>query len=113
MPMYEYLCDTCGAFAEVRPMAEYDRPAACPGCGIEAPRVILTAPAFSSMSRTQRLAHVTNERAANSPRTLAETKAAHGRGCSCCSGTPRSSRSVKAKNGAKTFPKARPWMISH
>ena len=113
MPMYEYLCEQCGAFAEVRPMAEYDRPQVCPGCGLEAPRVILTAPAFSGLSDTRRLAHATNERSANSPRTLAETKATHGRGCSCCSGKSKSSRTVKAKNGAKTFPKARPWMISH
>lgn len=109
MPMYEYLCEGCGPFAEMRPMAEYDRPLACPGCGLQAPRVILTAPNFSSLSGTRRLAHATNERSANAPRTLADTKTVHGRGCSCCSG--KASRSLK--NGAKTFPKARPWMISH
>ena len=113
MPTYDYLCETCGPFAEMRPMAEYNRPLACPDCGIEAPRAILTAPNFSSLSDTRRLARATNERSAAAPRTLAETKAAHGRGCSCCSGTSKSSRAVKAKNGAKTFPKTRPWMISH
>jgi putative FmdB family regulatory protein len=113
MPMYEYLCEGCGPFAEIRPMAEYDRPSACPACGVDAPRVILTAPNFSSLSDTRRLAHATNERSASAPRTLAETKSAHGRGCSCCAGTSKSSRSVKTKSGAKTFPKARPWMISH
>jgi putative FmdB family regulatory protein len=113
MPMYEYLCERCGAFVEMRPMTQYDLPLACPDCGREAPRVILTAPNFSTLSGTRRLAHATNERSASAPRTLAEAKATHSRGCSCCSGRSRSSRSVEFKNGAKTFPKARPWMISH
>jgi hypothetical protein len=43
---------------------------------------------------------------------LGEYKAAHGPGCGCCSTKP--SRLVKqTKSGAKSFPTARPWMISH
>jgi putative FmdB family regulatory protein len=37
----------------------------------------------------------------------------HGPGCSCCSGGARRSRTAKAADGKKSFPSARPWMISH
>jgi putative FmdB family regulatory protein len=109
--MYEYLCEECGPFAEVRPMAEYDRPLDCPHCGSTAPRVILTAPNFSGLSGERRLAHAVNERSAHSPTHSADRKKAHGAGCGCCSG--KKSTAKKGKNGAKSFPSKRPWMISH
>jgi putative FmdB family regulatory protein len=112
MPVYEYLCDECGPFTAIRSMTEYERPCDCPGCGAAAPRVLLTAPRMSLMSAESRTAHATNERSAHAPRTLAQMKGSHGAGCSCCSGT--SNRPVKrGKNGSKSFPTARPWMISH
>ena len=49
MPVYEYLCNDCGPFTDMRPMAECDAPQDCPRCEIEAPRVILTAPNFFCM----------------------------------------------------------------
>src|SRR5690348_10393234 len=85
MPVYEYLCDDCGAFTDMRPMAECDLPLACPQCETESPRVILTAPNFFCMPSDKRKAHVTNERSAHAPRTLDQYKAAHGPGCGCCS----------------------------
>ena len=40
-------------------------------------------------------------------------KAKHGPGCGCCS-SKKPSRLVKqTRSGAKSFPTARPWMISH
>jgi putative FmdB family regulatory protein len=112
MPVYEYLCNDCGPFTNMRPMAECDEPDECPGCGLEAPRVILTAPRFSNMSASARTAHATNERSANAPKTVGEYKASHRPGCACCSG--KTSRLVtKSRSGAKGFPTARPWMISH
>ncbi len=30
MPTYEYECEDCGPFSELRPMAEFDRAAALP-----------------------------------------------------------------------------------
>jgi hypothetical protein len=43
---------------------------------------------------------------------LSEMKKNHGAGCSCCTG--KSMRKTKrGKNGAKSFPGSRPWMISH
>jgi putative FmdB family regulatory protein len=112
MPVYEYLCDECGPFTDMRPMAECDAPLACPQCAGVSPRVILTAPNFSCMTAASRKAHATNERSASAPKTLGEYKASHGPGCGCCSTKP--SRLVKqTRSGAKSFPTARPWMISH
>ena len=112
MPVYEYLCDDCGPFTDMRPMAECELPSACPECAGFAPRVMLTAPHCSSISAERRQAHATNERSAHAPKTLSQTRGAHTPGCSCCSG--RSSRfTARGKNGAKSFPGSRPWMISH
>ncbi len=112
MPLYEYLCDDCGPFTQMRPMSEYDAPCDCPQCAIAAPRVILTAPHFACMSAAERKIRAVNERSAHAPRTLDQYKAAHGPGCGCCSGIS-SRRVAKTKSGAKGFPTARPWMISH
>ena len=80
MPVYEYLCNDCGPFTDMRPMAECDEPQDCPQCEVTAPRVILTAPAFFCMSSDKRKAHATNERSRNAPKTVAEYKASHGPG---------------------------------
>ena len=112
MPVYEYLCNDCGPFTDMRPMAECDAPQDCPQCESESPRVILTAPNFFCMPSDKRKAHATNERSASAPKTVGEYKASHGPGCGCCSTKP--SRLVKrTRTGAKSFPTARPWMISH
>lgn len=111
MPVYEYACERCGGFAAARPMSQYREPQPCPGCGAPAPRALLTAPAFSAMPAAARVAHATNERSANAPRTSAETGKGHGAGCGCCSGGRSST--VKTPDGAKAFPDKRPWMISH
>lgn len=117
MPVYEYLCDACGDFTSLRPMSAYAEPCDCPDCGEPAPRVMLTAPHFASMSRERMTAHATNERSSHAPMSTDEYKAkSHGANCSCCSGGMKSrtrSRTAKAANGAKSFPSARPWMISH
>jgi putative FmdB family regulatory protein len=117
MPLYEYLCDHCGPFAEPRPMAECDDPRDCPECGMLSPRALLTAPRLACMSTSTRAAFAVNERSAHAPQTLGDYKAAqgaaHGSGCGCCS-PRRTARPVnKTKRGAKSFPTARPWMISH
>jgi len=115
MPVYEYVCDDCGPFTAMRPMAEYEQPCDCPECGAAAPRVLLTAPNFSCVSTERRTASAVNERAASAPKSLAEFKAQrHGAGCACCSGTlGRKRKTVQRADGAKSFPAARPWMISH
>lgn len=112
MPVYEYMCNDCGPFTAMRPMAECELPEQCPGCKIDAPRVLLTAPYCATISPERRRAHATNERSAHAPRTLADYKAAHPTGCACCSSRP-SRLTARGKNGAKSFPTSRPWMISH
>jgi len=112
MPLYEYLCDDCGLFTELRPMSESGKPHSCPKCSSKAPRVIFTPPRLACTSATTRKAHETNEQSAHAPKTMDQYKAQHGAGCGCCAG--KKSRSVvKTKSGAKSFPTARPWMISH
>jgi hypothetical protein len=78
---------------------------------------MLSAPRFSTMSAGLRLAHATNERSASSPGTLSALQSQHGLRCSCCSGmsnkNKKSRKTARGKNGAKSFPGARPWMISH
>jgi putative FmdB family regulatory protein len=109
MPTYEYECIECGGFTAMRPMTQCREPAACPGCGTLAPRVLATAPAFAGMPAAARQAHAINERSANEPRSLAK----HGVGCSCCSGGDKKNSAVMGADGAKAFPNKRPWMISH
>lgn len=115
MPMYEYLCDGCGPFKDLRPMAECDDPQPCPQCEDMAQRVILTAPNFFCMPAEKRKAHAVNERSTHAPQTVAQYKASHGPGCGCCStGKKKPARLMtRSKSGAKGFPTARPWMISH
>ncbi len=113
MPVYEYLCDDCGPFTDMRPMSECDDPQDCPRCETTSPRVILTAPNFFCMPADKRKAIATNERSAHAPKTLGEYKASHGPGCGCCSSGKPSRLIRKTKSGAKSFPTARPWMISH
>jgi putative FmdB family regulatory protein len=108
MPIYEYECSECGGFTAMRPMVQCREPAACPACGAQSPRVLLTAPAFAAMPAAARRAHAVNERSANEPRSASK----HGAGCSCCGGGKQTSAVVGA-NGAKAFANRRPWMISH
>jgi putative FmdB family regulatory protein len=111
MPVYDYECEACGPFTTMRPMAECDLSAACPRCRAEAPRAFLTAPYFAAMPAGRRAAFAANERSANAPQKLSKMER-HGRGCACC--VPRSGRTARrGRDGAKSFPGSRPWMISH
>jgi putative FmdB family regulatory protein len=62
MPTYEYMCDKVRTITEMRPMAQCKLPHACPECGADAPRVILTAPRCLSMSAEARQAGAKYER---------------------------------------------------
>lgn len=109
MPVYDYSCPTCGPFEALMPMARCKDPVTCGACGATAPRVLLTAPALANMGTGRRRAHETNERAADSPK-----KSSHGPGCSCCGGSKKiNSGTLQRPDGSKSFPKKRPWMISH
>jgi putative FmdB family regulatory protein len=111
MPNYDYNCPECGGFTENRPMSQSGEPCACPECGTASPRAFFTTPFFALMETATRTAIATNERAAHVPKT---SKAlGHGAGCSCCNGKPKKSKTLLRADGAKAFPSARPWMISH
>ena len=107
MPTYEYDCPRCGPFEAVRPMAEFQAPHPCAGCGGPAPRVLLSAPRLSGMDAGRRDAHATNERSANAPKRSGD---AHPSSCGCCK--PRS-RTLSAEAVPASSPAARPWMIGH
>ncbi|MBJ6986435.1 MULTISPECIES: FmdB family zinc ribbon protein [unclassified Devosia] len=111
MANYDYQCQDCGPFSAVRPMAQSAEPCACPSCGGPAPRAFLTVPYIAGMEASQRQAFATNERARHEPK---RGGSAHGPGCSCCSSTGKKGRSTLVRaDGSKSFPAARPWMISH
>lgn len=111
MPVYEYLCEGCGTdFSALRPMAQSSLPHACPRCGGEAQRALLSPPAYAGMSAADRQAHAVNERARHEPKSSSTLGHAHGPGCGC--GKPGKS-TVVAPDGKKSFPAKRPWMISH
>ena len=113
MPVYEYLCNTCGGFAAMRPMAQAALGHACPDCGVEAPRAMLSAPAFAGRDRAGRIARDINERSAHAPKESGKTEPhKHSAGCGCGSGIGKTV-TVKAPDGSKAFPSKRPWMISH
>jgi putative FmdB family regulatory protein len=104
MPVYGYACAECGPFTALRPMAQFNDPHDCPGCGAECRRAFLTAPRLLGMDPGLKAAHATNERSRHAPRR----SGGHGACCGCCA--PKKAATAPA---AKSFPKARPWMISH
>ncbi len=106
MPIYDYDCAACGPFSDFRPMADYDKPAPCDTCGAPSPRAILSAPALAMMDGGARQGMAINELSRHEPRR----GAAHPSGCGCCK---PSARTAAAAGAAKSFPNARPWMISH
>ena len=113
MPLYEYECTDCGAFCVSRPMALYQEPADCPGCGQHSPRALLSAPAFAGMPDSTRKAHAINEKSAHAPKESGKIEP-HKHSASCgCGKSIGASKTVKASDGSKAFPSKRPWMISH
>lgn len=113
MPVYEYACGAHGVFEAVQPMDAYDQPTSCPSCGERSPRVMMTAPRLGASDRNRMHAHDVNAKAADSPKRQSE----HGPGCGCCSAggskAKGKSQTLHHPNGAKSFPKKRPWMITH
>lgn len=122
MPIYEYMCESCGPFEEMRAMARHADPYECPGCGTMAPRVVLTAPRLAAMPAERRVAYSRNEQSAHAPQVSTRIEREHGTAhthsahCGCGSNaksTRSRGRTVQGADGSKAFPGARPWMISH
>lgn len=117
MPTYDYACPSCGGFDALRSLAQRNDPATCPECGMDSPRVFVSAPRLACVSGDTRTAMETNERAQHAPMSSREyggyQRLKHPSGCGCCSPTSRKTTTVTAANGSKMFPTKRPWMISH
>ncbi len=103
MPIYEYLCDTCGPFNDFATMANFDAASRCPHCEEAAPRALLSVPHFSALSGARRNAFAINEKSSHAPET-SQRSGKHPAGCGCCK---------KSTGAAKGFSGGRPWMISH
>lgn len=110
MAFYDYQCAECGPFSMIRPMAESAEAGSCPDCGEPAPRAFLSVPFVAGMDPARRNAFATNEKARHEPK---RGGSAHGPGCSCCSGGKKGRSTMVRPDGSKSFPAARPWMISH
>lgn len=114
MPSYDFECSACGPFTEMRSMALSAEPCPCPDCARPAPRAFFTPPTVLGMDSNRRKAMAVNEEARSAPKLSGKSEkyaTKHGTGCSCCSGKKK--KGVFRADGAKTFPSARPWMISH
>ncbi|MGP0059766.1 MAG: FmdB family zinc ribbon protein [Beijerinckiaceae bacterium] len=111
MPVYDYVCVDCGPFSELKPMSAWSDPCGCPLCGQSCERAILRAPFIAGMDPTKRTAFAVNERSAHEPQLSRNAQRVHAAGCACC--RPLSRKTKTSPSGAKSFPTARPWMISH
>ncbi len=78
MPLYGYLCDACGPFTVLRPMAEFSDSSPCPICGAAAPRAILKAPTIAGTASVQNRTFVADDPGRSLMR--------HPAGCACCLG---------------------------
>jgi len=83
MPIYDYVCDDCGTFTGMAPMAAFAQPQPCPVCGQPARRDLMTAPALGGGAAAPA--------AAAAPR--------HPSACGCCA--PRRPLRAEAVAGRK------------
>jgi putative FmdB family regulatory protein len=75
MPVYEYLCDACGPFDELRPLAAFAQPCECPVCGAMAGRNLVSAPALGGSALGG---------SAGAPPSPGAGFTKHAGGCGCC-----------------------------
>lgn len=111
MPVYEFECESCGPFSELRTISERDRPATCAFCDGPAARLI-SAPNLALMPPVLRMASARNERSQHEPRV--------GTKPSCCSGSRCSHKRGKTTTAdgkpalrASRKKNRRPWMLGH
>jgi putative FmdB family regulatory protein len=69
MPLYNYVCPTCGPFDDWRPLSQAEADAACPGCAAPSHRSVAM-PFLARVSRETRIAHQRNEQSAEQPRVM-------------------------------------------
>ncbi|MEL6683340.1 MAG: FmdB family zinc ribbon protein [Pseudomonadota bacterium] len=105
MPIYDYKCGTCGWFQAPAPISRFADPGECPTCGATSERALST-PQLSTIGTATRAGHLINERASHEP------KRAKANGLTP-SGPRIRRHAPAAKDGSRSFPTKRPWMISH
>ncbi len=93
MPLYDYECEGCGPFTELRSMSRSSDPMPCPNCE-KAARRTLTAPFIADMDPKNRIAHQRNEKSAHEPKVV--------------SGKPPAGGNSRGHQHAR-----RPWAIGH
>lgn len=114
MPIYEYQCNSCGPFAALRRMSEFELPTICDSCGESAARII-SAPRLAVIEKSSRVAHERNEKSAHEPSFSRRSSC----GCSgrhhCKSTSEKSVSNSKTEKGGplqmQTKKSARPWML--
>ena len=113
MPIYDYLCTTCGPFEERRPMSESKVAVPCGICRVPAER-LPGAPRLNLMASNNRIAETRNEKSAHEPDVMtvigrdgARRENNHG-GHSHAHDHRRS----QAPSSHKHAPN-RPWMLGH
>lgn len=104
MPIYDYLCQSCGPFEKRRAMTESQQPSICPTCGQPAPRM-MTVVRLNLMPGNKHMAEERNERNAHEPGVLEKA------------GSREHVSQTDGKSGhvhhdhSRSF--SRPWMIGH
>ena len=116
MPYYDFECPECGPFTQQRPMALSGDPCECPICDASSPRGFFTTPAVLGMDAHIRKAASINEQSRHAPKLSSKSERygmKHGANCGCCAPGKKNGKTLYRADGARSFPAARPWMISH
>ena len=106
MPLYEFNCEACGPFTELRRVSECDAPADCPECGTAAMRLI-SVPKLAIMDKHNRTAWERNEKSAHEPR-LAKAGHKHDHGHD-----HKGKHAHDHKHTHQHAHQGRPWMLGH
>ncbi|PCJ31154.1 MAG: hypothetical protein COA90_06995 [Gammaproteobacteria bacterium] len=114
MPLYDYRCDSCGTFTELKKMSESAKPAHCDVCG-ELSQRIMSAPKLALLSSSTRTSHERNEKAAHEPRQMRRSSCGCSGSHTCKPNNKQNSNSTNKGNGLlmQTKKTARPWMLGH
>ena len=108
MPIYEYHCEECGSFAQLRRIDQSSQPAKCPECGTLASKIFPIIH-LRSMRSENRTAWERNERSAHAPHVCSS---------GCSHGTVKLSPSAEAALEKPRLQSSRkrnrrPWMLGH
>lgn len=114
MPLYDYFCEQCGPFRELRSISRRDEPAVCQACNTRSARTFM-APLLNLMSSSNRIAETRNEKSAHEPdvvtmigRDGSRREGKHGEHSHAHDHHRRSRGPVSHKHAPH-----RPWMLGH